>query len=142
MLGSLASLRSNLQKGRLRFVEDIALAEVVGSVIEQADHLLQSKYYVASAVLYRAVLEERLRRICLTHALVPDKDKPTIVDFTQQLYKAQIIDKVQLKVVETMATIGNKAAHDHESVNIQDVRHMRDSLVTFLARHPLTPDVS
>ena len=60
-LGALNSIKENIELGRLLRVEDLVFAEAFANLIEQAEYLLERNYHLASGVLLRAVLEEKLR---------------------------------------------------------------------------------
>jgi hypothetical protein len=115
--------------------EDIVFAEAFSNLIEQAEYLLDKGHYLAAGVLFRAVLEEKLRRLTETHGLILNKERPTISDFNQALYKANIYDKIILKNVDAMTVIGNEAAHNTGQLQMADVERLHSSLVDFLQRN-------
>lgn len=134
MIGALESIRENAAGGRLASFEDIVFAEAFVNLTDQGTHLLGKGYSLAAGVIYRAVLEERLRRMCDSCQCAPEKDRPTIADYNQALYKAQVYDKITMKSVEMMAAVGNSAAHAKTEVSSSDVARLRDSLSGFLTK--------
>lgn len=134
MLGALESILENVEQGRLAAFEDIVFAEAFANLIEQGEYLLEMNYFIAAAVIFRAVLEERLRRLCDVHSLMPEKSHPTIIDYNQSLYKGQIYDKVVMKHVDAMASVGNAAAHNSPTFNSADAKPFKANLIAFLAR--------
>ncbi len=134
MIGALESICENAKCGRLASFEDIVFAEAFVNLSEQATHLLSKGYALAAGVIYRAVLEERLRRLCDSSECPPAKDRPTIADYNRALYKAEAFDKVTMKSVDMMATVGNSAAHNDSSFKEADVPGLRDNLAGFLAK--------
>ena len=133
--GVIQSIRENLETGRLAKVEELVAAETFANVLEQAEHLLESKYYLAAGVLCRAILEERLRMLSQREKCLPVKDRPTINDYAQALYSKDVISKIALKSVEAMAVTGNEAAHNVATLTAGDVQQMYSNLITFLQRH-------
>ncbi len=66
----------------------------------------------------------------------PTKQRPTINDYNTILYKAKVDDKIMFKNVDSMAAIGNDAAHNNPDLKKEDVeseRLLRD-LNSFLQR--------
>jgi hypothetical protein len=132
--GALKGIRQSLQEGLIVRFEDLVLAETFSDLCEQADYLFQQGYFLAAAVIARAVLEERLRRLCTAHECLPDRERPTLGDFNTELYKRTIYDKITFKHVDALAAIGNNAAHNNPDLEKQDVRRLLDGLQGFLGR--------
>jgi len=135
MLGALQSISENVVAGRLARFEDIVVAEAFSNLMEQGQYLLEKGYHLAAGVLFRAVLEEKLRRLCDTNGIIPNKERPTISDFNQALYKATSYDKITFKNIEAMATTGNEAAHTNERLQAADVARLHSNLLDFLQRN-------
>lgn len=135
MIGALESIRENIARGRLSSFEDLVFAEAFANLVEQGEYLLDKGFFLAAGVIFRAVLEERLRRMCDRHGVTPDKDRPTINDYNQAMYKAKIYDKIELKNVEALAAIGNAAAHGSDELQSDAVEQLRGNLMAFLAKY-------
>ena len=133
--GALESIREQLIAGRMTKVEELVAAETFANLLEQAEHLLKSNYFLASGVLCRAVLEERLRMLCKRENAMPTKPRSTINDFAQALYAANAFSKITLKSVEAMAAVGNDAAHNAPTLTAGDVQQLYTNLVAFLQRY-------
>ena len=101
--GIVQSISDNLKSGRMSRVEDLVASDTFANLLEQAEHLLEANYFLASGVLCRAVLEERLRMLCDRESCSPAKTRPTINDYPQSLYGKQTITKITLKAIESMA---------------------------------------
>jgi hypothetical protein len=134
MLGALESVVESVEHGRLAAFEDIVFAEAFTNLIEQGEYLIEMDYRLAAAVIFRAVLEERLRRLCDVHNVLPEKPRPTIADYNQSLYKGLVYDKIVMKHVDAMAAVGNAAAHGTDDFNAADVTQLHANLIPFLAR--------
>ena len=112
--------------------EDIIIAEAFSDLIEQAEYLYSQGYALAAGVILRAVLEEHLRRMCNKHGCNPSKNKPTIADYNMELYKSKVYDKIKMKYVESMAAIGNAAAHNSDEFDSTDIKRLNQDVVSFL----------
>lgn len=132
MLETLKAIREAIQNNLLIRYEDIIFAEAFSDLIEQAEYLYDQGYALAAGVILRAVLEEHLRRMCNKHGCDPIKAKPTIADYNMELYKAKIYDKVKMKYVESMAAIGNAAAHNSVEFDGKDVKRLKQDIISFL----------
>lgn len=134
MQGALKGLQQSIEEGLLVRFEDLVLAEAFSDLSEQAEYLFSQGYFLAAGVIARAVLEERLRRLATIHASLPACDRPTISHFNNELYKKTIYDKITMKHVESLAAVGNAAAHADPTLKADDVRRLLDGLKDFLAR--------
>jgi hypothetical protein len=135
MLGALKSVSENVSHGRLARFEDIVFAEAFSNLFEQAEYLLDKGYYLAAGVLFRATLEEKLRRMCDAFGCVPQKQRPTISDYNQALYTGQHVDKLVFKGVDEMSAIGNDAAHGKSTLTVADIERLKGNLADFLRRN-------
>jgi len=134
MLGTLLGIEEAVQRGLLVKIEDLVRAEAFDNLLEQAEYLSSEGYSLAAGVLGRAVLEEHLRSWCHRAKCVPTKDRPTLNDFTSELYRAKVINIIVMKQVEAMAAIGNDAAHNNP-VTPEDVARLLRDVREFLAKH-------
>jgi hypothetical protein len=130
----LDSIANALAKGRLATVEEVVSAEVLGDLLEHAEELLKSRFNLAAATILRAVLEERLRKLCMSKGCTPTAQRPTIENFKQSLYAAQVIDRIVVKDIDWMAGVGNAAAHNLPEYNATDVPQLCQRVTAFLAR--------
>jgi hypothetical protein len=85
-------------------------------------------------VILRAVLEERLRKLCDSNRCTPRTSRPTIESFKQSLYAAKVIDNIVAKDIDWMAGVGNAAAHRKPAYNDGDVPQFYQRVTAFLAR--------
>ena len=130
----LDSIARALTKGRLATVDEVVSAEVLGDLLEHAEELLRSKYNLAAAIILRAILEERLRKLCASKGCLPTGLRPTIESFKQALYSANIIDKLVVKDIDWMAGMGNAAAHNLPEYKNDDVPQLYNRVTAFLSR--------
>jgi len=134
VVGSLKSIKENLDDGLLIDFEDIVYAEAFSNLMDQAEYLYEQGYFLASGVILRAVLEERLKKLCEQKECLPEKARPTMADYNQNLYAEKVYDKITFKHVDTMAAIGNAAAHNDEQLDRQEVGRFLRDLPHFLSR--------
>lgn len=120
--GVIQSLQETINNGYLVSVEDLIYAEAFSNLLEQAEYLLEQKFFLASAVLSRAVLEEKLRSICDREKIVFKKQRPTLVDYNQELYKSKFYSKVENKNIDYLTSIGNNAAHNKDFIETDSVK--------------------
>ena len=132
--GVLESIKQANDNGLLLPIEDLIVADVFSDLLSQAEYLLSQNYHLAAGVLFRAVLEEKLRRMCDSNNCTLAKQRPTIADYNSQLYKEKIYDKITLKQVESIAAIGNEAAHNKGTLEKGDVVRFQSELNSFLSR--------
>ena len=141
MHSTLLAIHEAVEHNLLLDIEDLILAETFDSVLEQASYLHSEGYYLAAGVLGRAVLEEHLRKWCQHANCPPTKKRPTINDYSQALYKGRQFAVTVLKHIESMAAIGNDAAHNRSSLSADDVARLLRDLSDFLAKHSLSGSV-
>ena len=132
--GLIESLKQANDNGLLIPVEELVVADVFSDLLSQAQYLLSQNYHLAAGVLLRAVLEEKLRRMCSNNNCSPAKPRPTISDFNSELYKCKVYDKITLKQVESMTAIGNEAAHNKDTVTKSDIERFNSEITSFLTR--------
>jgi hypothetical protein len=132
--GTLEAISLSAKEGLLIELQDLILAEAFANLAEQADYLLEQGYFLASGVLLRAIVEERLRRLADSHGLTLTKPKPTLNDYNTELYKAAVYDKITFKNVDVLTAIGNSAAHNDASLSAKDVYMMRDGVSGLLQK--------
>jgi hypothetical protein len=134
LLGTVRSIKDAIEGGHLISFADLVVAEAFSNLIEQAEYLLSKGYWLAAGVLGRAVLEEELRGLAQAAGCLPDKDRPTLNDLNTALYKDEAYDKLEFKLIDTLAVIGNDCAHNKSSATEDRVRHLFDQLVALLPR--------
>jgi len=134
VLGSLKSIKESLDDDLLVRFEDLVYAEAFSDLVEQSEYLYGQGYFLASGVILRAILEERLKKLCEQNGCLPSKNRPTINDYNQNLYTANIYDKISFKNVDSMAAVGNAAAHNDPNLDKLEVERFLRDLPQFLMR--------
>ena len=135
-LAALETIKYAMENGLLVSYRDMIIAESFADIYSQGRYLLDSGYYLAAGVLFRAVLEERLRVLCAENNCSPVSPRPTINDLSQALYKCPDAhyDKATMLYVTAMAAVGNDAAHNVPTLTQDAVAALADQLLPFLAR--------
>ena len=110
---------------------------MLADLVEHAEVLIEQHFHLAAAVVLRAVLEERLRKLCEARALPLTATRPTIEHFRQALAKADVIDKIVAKKIDWMVGVGNAAAHNLPTFNPVDVAGLYKETLDFLDRFAL-----
>jgi hypothetical protein len=124
VFGTLEAIQYELENDHLETITQIVKAETLADLLEQAENLFENGYHLAAGVIGRAVLEEHLRTICDNLVCTPSKKRPTINDFNQALYGIQHYSKIKMKQIDTLAAIGNDAAHNSPDLDSTDVKKM------------------
>jgi hypothetical protein len=137
MEGNAEEILDAVKKGRLSSIEEKVSAAVLADLVEHAEILIGQQFNLAAAVILRAVLEERLRKLCEARGLPLAASKPTIEHFRQALVKADVIDKIVAKKIDWMAGVGNAAAHNLPTFNPSDVAGLYKETLDFLDRFAL-----
>ena len=136
-VSAMESVKYAVENDLLVSYRDLILAEEFASLYEQACGLRSKDYILAAAVVFRAVIEEKLRELCLSHRCMPDKSRPGIDNLNQALYKCGEIsyDKAMMLNVTALAAIGNKAAHNTGEVEKEEVERLQAGTLGLLAKY-------
>jgi len=142
-LGVLKAVKADITSSFLFERELLISADVFDDFLEQAEHLLESKYKDAAAVLIGSVLESTLRKMCKKHGVdVTDKtgaiitDTATIAPLNDALYKGKVYSKLLHKQIIVWADIRNNAAHGHyEKYTQSNVEDMDKWIRSFVTEH-------
>ena len=124
ILGTLESIRHELENDYLQTITQLVKAETLADLLDQGEHLFDSGYHLAAGVIGRAILEEHLRTTCYNLNCTPTKKRPTINDFNQALYGIQHYSKIKMKQIDTLASIGNDAAHNNPEMESSDIKKL------------------
>jgi len=135
-LSALTTVKFAITEGLLTRFEDLIIAETFADLTEQAKYLLSQGYYLAAGVILRAVLEEKLRSLSLRNSCTPNRANPTLGDFNQALYTTSppVYDKTMMQHVTALAGVGNKAAHNDQSLTEEEVQRLARDVPEFLAK--------
>lgn len=88
-------------------------ADFVETEIEQAEMLFKNGFHRAAGTLAGVALEKHLKTLCDING-VSYKLKDTIEPLAHALYKANMLDIIELKKVQYLASIRNKCSHPND----------------------------
>jgi hypothetical protein len=131
-VGLLLAIQNAVYAGMLGKVEELIFAEAFDDLLEQAEYLLSENFFLAAGVLGRAVLEEHLRKWCVNANCFPQRARPSINDYNATLYDKTHVTKIEMKLIEALAAIGNDAAHNAPTLTQADVERLLRELRLFL----------
>ena len=144
VIGVLSALREDVANGYLQTPIELAHGEVFGDFLEMAQHLLDSGYKDAAAVIAGSALESHLRALAVK-ANIPLADQkadgtvaPRKADrINSELASVSIYGKLEQKSITAWLDLRNKAAHGHYTEYVKDqVRLLIDGTRDFIGRNP------
>lgn len=137
LIGILESIKTAIAEGYLDSVSDVIHGTVFADFLDMAQHLLDSGYKDAAAVIAGSSLESHLRQLCGKHGVNPDdaSGKPKKADrINADLTKAGAYDTSQQKHVTAWLGTRNDAAHgDYGKYTGVIVGNMISSIRHFMA---------
>ena len=68
---------------------------------------------------------------------MPEKERPTISDLNQAIYKCESIayDKSMMHNITALAAVGNDAAHNKDTLQKEDVERLKRGTLEFISRY-------
>jgi hypothetical protein len=108
--GLLTAAMTDYREGFMADANLLVSAEVFSDFLTQAEILLEHDYKDAAAVVIRAVLEDGLRRVCVSKG-VAVKPRDGVDDLAKALAKSNVLTAVQVSEIDAKRLIGNHAAH-------------------------------
>jgi hypothetical protein len=124
------ALKDDYVNGYIVKYKSLIQAEVFSDQIEQAQELLDSKYYVAAAIIAGIVLETKLREIIIANKMAIGRlDK-----MNADLCKEGIYNSLIQKQITAIAAIRNSAAHGkNEEFTIDQVKNMIEQVTQIVS---------
>jgi len=108
-------------------IENMLQADFFNSEIDAANELLQNGHLRAAGIIAGVVLESHLKNICKKYEITFGRPKPTLNDFYQELYRANIIDNSQRTLIEYLSSVRNLCAHSSDrDPSDQEVKDLID----------------
>ena len=140
-VGVVRALLHDMQKGYTRTLEELVRGDLFSDFLEMAEHLLNTHYKDAAAVIAGSALEAHLRALCAKHAIPTDLNGvPKKADkLNAELAAAGAYSNAKLQQKSVTAWLGlrNDAAHgNYAAYDEQQVRMMHDGVRHFIATHP------
>ncbi|QPI66225.1 DUF4145 domain-containing protein [Vreelandella venusta] len=134
-IGILKAAQEDLEYGYIQDVKNLVAAEMFSDLLEQASELLDAGYIGPAAVVAGAVIEDNLRKLCISHSIeLPDK--PKLDYMNSQLAKENVYNKLTQKRLTALADIRNSAAHGKwDDFAKKDVEDMISWVMSFAETH-------
>ena len=138
------ALQADLKAGYLETISELIHGEVFRDYLEMADHLLESEYKDAAAVVAGSTLEVHLRQLCQKLGIkieVEDRKgnlRPKKADrMNADLAGASAYSKLDQKNVIAWLDLRNKAAHGkYGDYNSGQVSLLNQGVRDFISRNP------
>ncbi len=131
-IGILMAAKEDYQGGYLTAIRKLVGAEIVGSLLDQAQELLDAGYVGPAAVLAGCILEDHIKNIC-HEKQIELPDKPKLDYMNAQLAKIEYYNKLTQKQITSLADIRNSAAHGiWDQFKEDDVRDMIKWIARFI----------
>ncbi len=139
ILGVLRSLSADLMAGHLQSLEELIHGAVFADFLEMAQHLLESGYKDAAAVIAGSTLESHLRQLCGKHSIKTSEGaSPKKADtLNTDLAKGGVYSKLDQKNVTAWLGLRNDAAHGiYTGYDKNQVVLLVSSVRDFITRNP------
>jgi hypothetical protein len=131
-IGILTAAKEDYQSGYLVGIRKLVSAEIIGSLLDQAQELLDAGYIGPAAVLAGSILEDHIKKICIEKQIALS-DKPKLDYMNAQLAKIEYYNKLTQKQITSWAEIRNSAAHGNwEKFKEVDIRDMIKWIYRFI----------
>ncbi len=133
-----------IENGWISTIKSIVSAEIFSDFLEMAEHLLESDYKDAAAVMIGGVLEEHIRQLCIDNGIDVTYEKdgkliPLKADrMNSELAKAGIYNKLDQKGVTAQLDLRNNAAHgNYSEYDKKQVEMMYDYVFNFISKYQI-----
>jgi len=144
VIGVVKALLADLKAGYIQSLVEIVHGETFGDFLEMAQHLHDSKYKDAAAVIAGSTLEAHLRELCQKAGISIEPQKadravtPKKADhLNSELVAGGAYSKLDQKNVTAWLDLRNKAAHGkYNEYTAEQVGLLIAGIRDFLTRHP------
>jgi len=143
MIGVVKSVRTDIEAGFCQSISELMHGELFADFLEMAQHLLDSGYKDAAAVLAGGTIEQHLRQLAIKYSLPTTTSNSTGVvprkaeQINQDLAAAAVYSKLDQKNVTAWLDLRNKAAHaQYTSYTVAQVELLISSIRDFIIRIP------
>lgn len=137
ILSSLNTIKYAINENLLTSYREIIISDAFGNLYEQGEYLFNQGYFLASGVIFRAVIEEQLRELCEKENCLPQKKIFSINDLNNALYQCETINynKSTMLQVNALAAVGNDAAHNNPELKKDDVKRLMHGTLDFISKY-------
>lgn len=127
IMGVVKALLNDLKAGFIRTLIEIVHSDIFGDFLEKAQHLCDSGYKDAAAVIVGSTLESHIRELCIKTGIPIEVAKPNgdVVSkktdqMNSELAAAGTYSKLDQKSVTAWLDLRNKAAHGRYGEYMQE----------------------
>ena len=139
ILGVVSSLKDDIENGYLQSLVELVHSNVFSDFLEMSNHLNETGYKDAAAVLAGSTLENHLKQLATKNSidLIDTKGNPKKAsNINVELTKANVYEKLDNKNVTAWLDLRNKAAHgNYDEYNSEQVKLFISSIQDFITRH-------
>ena len=133
MKGILNAALTDYSEGFMADNKLLVSAEIFADFLVQAEILLENDYKDAAAVVIRSVLEDGLRRLCVSNG-VTSSSREGVHQLAEKLVRKSVLTSLQFKEIEAKKEVGNSAAHGRfEDYTKEDVYAFHEFVQRLLA---------
>jgi hypothetical protein len=139
LIGIAQSLLHNIRADYMKSHDELVHGEVFSDFLEMAQHLLQTGYKDAAAVIAGSTLEAHLKQLCKKAGITVDNQgRPRPADsLNSDLAGASVYSKLDQKNVTAWLGLRNSAAHgEYKAYEKGQVRLLIDGVRDFITRAP------
>ena len=144
IMGVVQALRDDIKAGYIASLVELVHGDVFADFLEMGQHLLDTGYKDAAAVIAGSTLESHIREICNKYGVpIEETDKngnlrPKKTDrLNADLTKANVYTKLDQKSITAWLDLRNKAAHGHYGdYSDEQVALLISGIREFIARNP------
>lgn len=144
IIGIVQALRDDIEAGYIQTLAELIHGELFSDFLEMAQHLCNTGYKDAAAVIIGSTLESHIRKLCDKNQIpTENSDKEGNMrpakseSLNSELAKSNVYSKLDQKSVTAWLDIRNKAAHGHyEQYTEEQVVLLLSEVRNFIARNP------
>lgn len=139
LIGIAKALKDDLASGYIQNLAELVHADIFADFLEMAQHLCDSNYKDAAAVLAGSTLESHLKKLSIKNGIPTDiAGKPVKADkLNADLAKTTVFSVLDQKNVTAWLDLRNKAAHgNYGEYNNDQVKLLIAGISDFIARIP------
>lgn len=138
IMGIVNALKYDIENGYLQSLIEIVHADIFSDFLDMANHLNESGYKDAAAVIAGSTLENHIKQLCDKHGIDKndDKGKPKKASsLNVELTKSNVYEKLDNKNITAWLDLRNKAAHgNYDEYSTDQVKLLISSIQDFITR--------
>lgn len=144
IIGVVKALQADIKAGYIRTLVELVHGDIFGDFLEMAQHLCDSGYKDAAAVITGSTLESHIRELCHKAGIPIESTKSNgdvvpkkAETMNSDLVSAGVYTKLDQKSITAWLDLRNKAAHGkYDEYKDEQVVLMVSSVRDFITRNP------